>query len=47
MKREYRDYLENIADSMAKVEQFVEGMTYDEFAKDDKTIFAVVSAFTP
>ena len=44
MTREYRDYLEDIVGSIAKVEQFVEGMTYDEFTKDDKTIFAVLRA---
>lgn len=29
---------------MEKAEKFVSGMSYEEFAKDDKTIFAVIRA---
>ncbi len=43
-KRIYTDYLEDILDAIAKVKEFIEGMTFDQFAKDDKTIFAVIRA---
>ena len=38
------DYLQDILDSTDKIEQFVEGMSYQEFISDDKTSFAVVRA---
>ncbi len=40
-KREYLDYLQDILDNMARVRRFVEGMTMEEMAGDDKTDFAV------
>jgi len=42
--RTYLDYLEDILDAMDKVRQFTKGMTFDEFAGDDRTVFAVVRA---
>jgi uncharacterized protein with HEPN domain len=44
MKKEYGDYLEDIIDSMSKTEKFTEHLSYDEFIKDDKTIFAIIRA---
>lgn len=44
MKREYKDYIEDIIESMAKAMSFLEQMDFDEFSKDEKTIFAVVRA---
>jgi uncharacterized protein with HEPN domain len=38
------DYLQDILDSIEKVNQFVHGQTYEEFAGDDKTVFAVLRA---
>ncbi len=43
-KRETSDYLNDILDSIAKIEQFTKGMTYNEFVKDEKTVFAVIRA---
>jgi len=40
----YRDYLEDILDAMEKIAQFIRGMTYEQFAQDAKTTFAVVRA---
>ena len=37
-ERIYADYLEDILDAMEKVVQFIEGMTFDQFAEDDKTV---------
>lgn len=38
MKREVGDYIQDIADAISKAMEFVEGISYDEFIKDNKTI---------
>ncbi len=38
------DYLVDILDAFAKVGQFIQGMTFEVFVHDDKTVFAVVRA---
>ena len=45
MKKEYRDYIEDILNSILKIEQFVEGLTFEDFKSDDKSVFAVIRAF--
>ena len=40
--RDYRDYLQDILDAVNNIESFVDGMTYEEFIKDRKTLNAVV-----
>lgn len=40
--REYRDYLDDILESIKEIEQFTAGMAFEDFAKDKKTINAVV-----
>ncbi len=42
--RDYIDYLQDILDSIEKIEKFVQGMTYYEFEQDDKTLYAVIHA---
>lgn len=42
--REYADYLEDIIDAISKIAKFIEGMTFDQFTKDDKTAYAVLRA---
>jgi uncharacterized protein with HEPN domain len=44
MKKEYRDYLDDIINAMTKAEQFIENMTFEDFKEDEKTAFAVVRA---
>ncbi len=44
MKREAGDFVEDIINAMNKALKFVEGISYEEFAKDDKTVFAVIRA---
>lgn len=39
------DYLDDIIDTIDKVELFIQGMDFEQFAKDDKTVFAVIRAF--
>lgn len=41
-KREYRDYLHDIMNSVNDIESFVEGMKFEQFEKDRKTLNAVV-----
>jgi len=43
--REFIDFLEDILDSIQKIERFIKDQSYDEFEKDDKTQFAVIRAF--
>jgi uncharacterized protein with HEPN domain len=40
--REYLDHLGDIRDAVGKARQFVAGMSYEQFAADEKTAFAVV-----
>jgi len=44
MVREFIDYLKDISDAIKKAQQFVENLSYDEFTKDEKTIFATIRA---
>ncbi len=44
MKEDYRDYIEDILNSILKIEQFVDGLTFEDFQGDDKTVFAVIRA---
>jgi uncharacterized protein with HEPN domain len=44
-KREFLDYLADIQDASQNISQFISEMTWDEFALDQKTIYAVVRAF--
>ena len=39
--RTHIDYLADIYDAIRKVKQFIQGMTFEEFTNDDKTVFAV------
>ncbi len=43
--RNYGLYLKDILDAMEAIEQFVEGMSFEEFIKDDKTVSAVIRKF--
>jgi len=44
MKREAGDYIEDIISAMGKAIDFVKKISYEEFIRDDKTVFAVVRA---
>ncbi len=43
-KRDYLDYLQDILDSIEKIDKFIHGMNLIEFEKDDKTLYAVIRA---
>jgi uncharacterized protein with HEPN domain len=42
MKRDYNFYIKDILQGIIQIEQFVEGMDYEEFLHDEKTISAVI-----
>ena len=44
MRRDPRDYVNDILDSIEKIEGFVKGIDYEEFLRDEKTQYAVVRA---
>ena len=44
MIREYKDYLIDIIEAIDKIEQFTKAITFEDFKKDEKTIFAVIRA---
>lgn len=44
MKREIGDYIQDILEAMANATKFIENISYDEFAQDTKTIYAVLRA---
>lgn len=41
-KRDYRDYLQDILDSINDIESFIQNMAFDSFKEDRKTIYAVI-----
>lgn len=44
MKKEFLDYVEDIVEAMDDAVRFVEGVEYDDFVKDRKTVYAVTRA---
>ena len=42
MKRDYNFYIKDILQSIIQIEEFVEGMDYEEFLHDEKTTSAVI-----
>ena len=39
------DYLEDIVTSVNEIGEFIEGMDYQDFKKDKKTVYAVIRSF--
>jgi len=44
-KREFLDYLADILEASQNISQFISGMTWSQFSRDQKTMYAVVRAF--
>lgn len=40
-ERDIRDYLQDILTTIEMVDQFIDGMSFDDFQNDPKTVFAV------
>jgi len=45
MRRDYKLYIDDILEAARKIEEYVEGLTFDDFAQDSKTIDAVIRNF--
>jgi uncharacterized protein with HEPN domain len=45
MKRDYRLYIDDILEAIRKIEKYTEGLTMQDFLKDDKSIDAVTWNF--
>lgn len=45
MKRKSSLYIKDILESMEKIEEFIQGMSFEDFTKDDKTSSAVIGKF--
>ncbi len=43
-ERSYSDYLQDMLDASIKARNFIKGMSAEEFARDEKTQFAVIRA---
>lgn len=41
-ERDILDYIQDILTSILEVEEFIEGMTFEDFSKDKKTVNAVI-----
>ena len=44
MKRVYIDYLQDMLSNAERAIQFAHGMSYEAFAKDEKTVYAIIRA---
>lgn len=42
MNRDYRLYLEDILEAICRIERYVEGLDFDRFREDDRTVDAVI-----
>lgn len=42
MRKKYEPYLKDISNSIISIENFVKGVNYEQFKKDDKTSSAVI-----
>ncbi len=40
--RNIRDYLEDVVGEIEKLKRFVEGFSYEDFAADEKTVYACI-----
>jgi len=45
MKRDYRLYIDDILEAIRKIEKYIEGLTKDDFLRDDKSFDAVIRNF--
>ena len=44
-KRNYKLYIEDILESILKIEEYTRGMAFKDFSKDSKTVDAVIRNF--
>ena len=44
-ERDYTDFIQDIIDAIKSIDNFMQGMSFEDFAKDDKTVSAVTRKF--
>lgn len=44
-ERTYIDYISDIVNELQRIGNFIKDLPYDEFAKDEKTVYAVIRCF--
>lgn len=44
-ERKYIDYVRDIASEINRIESFIKDLSYEEFVKDEKTIYAAIRCF--
>lgn len=44
-KRNYSDFIQDIIDALNSINEFINGLSFEEFANDDKTASAVTRKF--
>ncbi len=44
-KRSYIDYVTDIRDQLDKINTFTRNLSYEDFIKDEKTVYAVIRCF--
>ncbi len=44
-ERKYIDYARDIVSEINRIENFIKDLSYEEFVKDEKTIYAVIRCF--
>lgn len=44
-ERTYIDYIRDVASEIDRIEVFTSGLSYNEFVKDEKTVYAVIRCF--
>lgn len=45
MKRDPRLYIDDILEAVERIEKYVEGLSFEDFSKDNKTVDAIVRNF--
>lgn len=45
MERDYRDYIIDILEEVKRIREFVGALTFEEFKRDTKTVYAVIRSF--
>ena len=45
MKRDFRVYVQDILEAIRRIDEYLEGLTFEEFSKDNKTVDAVIRNF--
>jgi uncharacterized protein with HEPN domain len=45
VKRDFKVYVQDILEAIRRIDEYLEGLTFEEFAKDNKTVDAIIRNF--